>query len=58
MEYLSYGMNLVDCRNTDVYNSWVTTKIKRKNDTQSRMAQTQRKALLPSNLTGLHREIS
>ena len=31
---------------------------RRKNDYQSILAQTQRKALLPSNLTGLHREIS
>ena len=51
-------MNLVDCGNSDVYNSQVIIKIKRKNDTQSRMAQTQRKTLLPPNLTGLHREIS
>ncbi len=58
MEYISYGMNLVDCDNTDVYNSQVIIKIKRKNDTQSWMAQTWRKALLPSNLNGLLREIS
>ncbi len=45
-----YGMNLVDCDNSDVYNSQVTIKIKAKNDTQSRMAKTQRKAVLPSNL--------
>jgi hypothetical protein len=51
-------MNLVDCGNTDVYNRHLTIKIKRKNDTQPRMAQAQRKTLLPSNLTGLHREIS
>ncbi len=29
-----YGMNLVDCRNTDVYNSQLVIKIKRKNDSQ------------------------
>jgi hypothetical protein len=50
--------NLVACRNTDVYDSQLTIKIKGKNDTQSRLAQTQRKTILPSNLTGLHREIS
>ncbi len=30
-----YGMNIVDCANTDVYNSQVIIKIKGKNDTQS-----------------------
>ncbi len=51
-------MNLVDCGNSGVYNSPLIIKIKRKNDNQSRMAKTQRKALFPSNLTGLLREIS
>jgi hypothetical protein len=30
--------NLVDCGNSDVYNSQLTIKIKGKNDSQSRMA--------------------
>jgi len=29
-----YGMNLVDCGNSDVYNSQEVIKIKRKNDSQ------------------------
>ncbi len=45
--------NLVDSGNSDVYNSQVIIKIKRKNDSQSRLAQTQRKTLLSSNITGL-----
>ncbi len=51
-------MNFVDCGNSDVYNNQLNIKIKRKNDSQSRMAKTLRKALLPPNLNGLHREIS
>ncbi len=50
-----YGMNFVDCVNSDVYNSQLIIKIKRKNDTQSRVAKTQREALLTSNLNGLLR---
>ncbi len=34
-----YGMNFVDCGNSDVYNSRLVIKIKEKNDTQSLMAQ-------------------
>ncbi len=46
--------NLVDCGNSDVYNSLLIIKIKGKyNDNQP-----QRKTLLPSNLNGLLREIS
>ncbi len=30
MEYISYGMNLVDCGNSDVYNSQLIIKIKEK----------------------------
>jgi hypothetical protein len=42
--------NFVDCRDSDVHNSQLNIKSKGKNDTQSRMAQTKRKTLLPSNL--------
>ena len=33
-----YDMNLLDCGNSDVYNSQLIIKIKRKNDKQSRLA--------------------
>ncbi len=33
-------MNLVECGNSDVYNSQLVIKIKRKNDTQSWVTQT------------------
>ena len=46
---------LVDYDNTDVYNRHLIIKIKGKNGSQPRLAQTQRKALFPSNITGLHR---
>ncbi|MEE8596410.1 MAG: hypothetical protein V3T09_01205 [bacterium] len=55
MELCLYGMNFVDCGNSEVYNSQPVIKIKEKNDSQPGLAQTQRKTLLSSNLTGLHR---
>ncbi len=41
MDYKSdWNDNLVDCDNSDVYNSQLDIKIKRKNDNQSRLAKT------------------
>ena len=34
------GVNLVDCKNTDVYNSQLIVKIKWNKDNQSRLVQT------------------
>ena len=43
MDFSLYGMNLVDCGNSGVYNSQLVIKIKRKNDSQPQPAQTKKK---------------
>ncbi len=52
------GTDKVALENVRHFRFTTTLRLICDNDTQPRLAQTQRKTLFPSNITGLHREIS